>query len=74
MVPRKAKAQNGLTLAQVVEGFTLDAQARRLAPGTLADYGNAFRRLIGELGPDRAFAEISAVELRGLGGLLAEAR
>jgi integrase/recombinase XerD len=65
MAPRKAKSTDaGLTLAQVVEGFTLDAQARRLAPGTLADYGNSLRRLTRELGPDRPFAEIGTAELR----------
>jgi len=64
MAPRKAKSQSCMTLTQVIEGFTLDAQARHLAPGTLADYGNSFRRLMAELGPDRPFTEIGTAELR----------
>jgi integrase/recombinase XerD len=63
MASRKAKTA-ALSLSQVIDGFMLDAHARHLAPGTVVDYGNSFRRLMAEIDPDRPFLTIGVSELR----------
>lgn len=53
-----------VTLSQVVEGFILAGQARRLSPATLADYGYTFRKLSTYLGNDPPLHKISVTTLR----------
>ena len=52
-----------LTLSQVVAGFQLELEARRLSPHTLEDYGRTLRRVQEFLG-DPVFAEITADDIR----------
>lgn len=52
-----------ITLSQSIVGYTIAAQARRLSPHTLADYGNTFRKLQRHLG-DPALDSITAADLR----------
>jgi site-specific recombinase XerD len=48
-----------LTLAQVIEGYLLAANGRRLSQRTIADYSNTFRLLINYLSADIPFADIT---------------
>ncbi len=52
-----------LSLAQAIDGFLLDAEARSLSPRTIADYSNSFRKLQSFLG-DPLLSEISADDIR----------
>ncbi|HOU13455.1 MAG TPA: hypothetical protein PKZ84_10080 [Anaerolineae bacterium] len=63
-----------LTLSQVIDGYLLDAHARRLSVCTLRDYQNAFRHLHEYFGDvDPVFASISKVHLRAFFQELGEA-
>ncbi|MFH1605412.1 MAG: tyrosine-type recombinase/integrase [Pseudomonadota bacterium] len=54
-----------LTLAQAIEGYLLDATARRLSPHTLSDYTNSFGKLQAWLDPaDPPLVSITADQLR----------
>lgn len=52
-----------MLLSQVLEGYTLDARARRLSPVTLDNYGYTFAKLRDQLG-NPPFADITATDLR----------
>jgi site-specific recombinase XerD len=54
-----------LCLSQVIEGYLLEAHARRLSPGTISDYSNAFRKLQRYLADDPPFAAIGIEQVRG---------
>lgn len=45
-------------LSQIIEGFTLASNARRLSEHTISDYHNTFRKLQAFLGDDPAFQNI----------------
>ncbi len=51
------------TLSQIVEGYTLYAQARQLSPHTLADYHNTFRKLSAFLEEDPPIQQITRQDL-----------
>jgi len=53
-----------ITLSQAVEGFTLEKQAKRLSPHTLADYSNSFRKLAAYLADDPPLASITADQVK----------
>jgi site-specific recombinase XerD len=55
---------NQIRLSQAIEGYFLAAQARRLAPGTLADYDNTFHKFETFLGRDPPLAEITPGDIR----------
>jgi site-specific recombinase XerD len=54
-----------LTLSQVIDGYNLAAQARRLSPHTLNDYSVTFRKLVAFLAADPPFLQISKQQLEG---------
>ena len=54
-----------ITFSQAIEGYTLDAQARRLSWHTIADYHNTFRKLGAFLQADLPIADITTGQLRG---------
>ena len=47
------------TLSQIIQGYTLNAQARQLSPHTLTDYHNTFRKLAAFLETDPPFDQIT---------------
>jgi site-specific recombinase XerD len=51
------------TLSQIIQGYTLYAQARQLSPHTLADYHNTFRKLASFLETDLPFDKITKTQL-----------
>lgn len=51
-------------LKSVVDGYLLDASARRLSIHTLYDYGNTCRKLIEYLGADKPIADVTRMEMR----------
>jgi integrase/recombinase XerD len=53
-----------LSLSQVVAGFALELEARRLSPSTIADYSRTLRRLQAFFPDDPPFAQITAEDLR----------
>ena len=58
-----------LTLSQVIQGFLLAQEARRLSPNTLRDYATTLRKFVAAVG-DRPFADLTADDVRGwLAGL-----
>lgn len=52
-----------LTLSQAIQGFTLEKEAQRLSPHTLADYGNAFRKLEAYLDTDPLLDQITVEQI-----------
>ncbi|MBN1658284.1 MAG: tyrosine-type recombinase/integrase [Anaerolineae bacterium] len=56
-------ARSDVLLSDAVEGFFITAHARRLAPGTLSDYDNTFRRFEAFLDGPRAMSQITAGEI-----------
>jgi site-specific recombinase XerD len=58
-------SQKQVSLSDAIEGFFIAAHARRLAPGTLADYDNALRKFEAWLGSDPPLATITPAEVRG---------
>jgi site-specific recombinase XerD len=56
--------QQQVTFTQALEGYFIAAQARRLAPGTLADYDTTFRQFEAFLGGDPPLASITASHIR----------
>lgn len=52
-----------LALSQAIQGFTLEKEAQRLSPHTLADYGNAFRKLQAYLGTDPLLDQITVEQI-----------
>ena len=63
-----------MTLTQAIEGFLLEAHARRLSPGTISDYSNAFKKLLRFLDADPPMAEIDAHQVRAFMADLATPR
>lgn len=55
-----------MRLSQVIEGYTLDARARRLSPATISNYGFAFDKLTAQVGDGVDFAAITANDVRAL--------
>jgi hypothetical protein len=53
-----------VSLSQAIEGYFIAAQARRLSPATLADYGYTFKLFTEFLAEDPALAEITADDIR----------
>lgn len=53
-----------LLFSEVVDGFLLEAQARRLSPHTIADYSNSFGKLLRFLGADLPLSAISVGQVR----------
>jgi len=51
------------TLSQIIQGYTLNAQARQLSPHTIADYHNTFRKLAAFLENDLPFDQIAKSQL-----------
>lgn len=60
-----------LTLAQVIDGFLLACEARRLSPNTIRDYATTLRKFLAYVG-DRPFAEITAEPVRAFLAHLAD--
>ena len=59
-----------IRLSQSIEGYFIDAHARRLAPGTLTDYNNTLTKFEVFLGDDPPLANITAAQIRGFLGSL----
>lgn len=55
--------KQGLFLSQVIQGFLLAQEARRLSPNTIRDYTNTLSRFMAHLG-DRPFDAIGAEDVR----------
>ena len=53
-----------VNLSQAIEGYTINAHARRLSPNTLAGYEWAYRRLETFLETDRPIARITSSDIR----------
>ena len=64
-----------VSLSQAIEGYFIAAHARRLSPGTLAEYDRTFRRFEAYLDTDPPLREITPAQVRrflnGLDGLSA---
>jgi site-specific recombinase XerD len=57
-------AKNRITLSQAIEGYFIAAHARRLSPGTLADYNNILSKFEAFVGPNLPLADIDAADIR----------
>ena len=57
-------------LREAIEGYLLDAQARRLSPNTIADYQTLFHKLTAFLGDSTTFESIEIDHLRQFLGSL----
>lgn len=54
-----------ITLSQAVEGWNLDASARRLSQNTILDYMGTFRKFQTWLGNDPPLADITTTQVKG---------
>jgi len=60
----RKRTDSSLTLSQIIDGYLLAAQARRLSPHTIADYTNAFSKLQKHLAPlDPQFHTITTTQI-----------
>jgi site-specific recombinase XerD len=53
-----------ITLLQAIEGYLLDARARRLSPRTIADYTNTFKKFTSYVRGDPLLDTITVDDIR----------
>jgi integrase/recombinase XerD len=53
-----------ITFSQAIDGYTLDAEARRLSPRTLADYSHTFRKFRAFLNDDPPITSITTRQIK----------
>ena len=56
--------KNQITFSKAIEGYLLNAQARRLSPHTIADYTNTFRKFQAHLDQDLPISQITKDHIR----------